>query len=72
MKKSILQKVKTQGAELGKQEDPKSKQISMSGLISYNFKSVKSKNRLAFASQGVDKEMLQEIEETKKRTKATI
>ena len=37
-----------------KLETKKAKQISMSGLVTYNFRSVKSKNRLAFSNQEFD------------------
>ena len=50
----------------------KAQQISMSGLVSHNFKSVKSKNRLAFSTQGIDQEMTDSISESKRRARASL
>ena len=72
MRRSFSQLASNESKMFKRTTEKKSKQISMSGLISYNFKSIKSKNRLAFSRQGDDEEMQEEIAETKKRTRASM
>jgi len=54
MKRSFSHNFNTSSKKFKRTPEKKSKQISMSGLISYDFKSVKSKNRLAYSHQGAE------------------